>query len=107
MEHFKSYLSANRIVPEKKLSYYLSWVTQFYAFCDKPMGNEVSNDKIKSFLKHLMKKREEWQVSQASEAIQLYLYFNRRGNREHTKKTRFPRPMESCSSGYVYKVLSI
>ena len=32
VEHFRSYLLSKRIVPEKRLKYYLSWITQFYAF---------------------------------------------------------------------------
>jgi hypothetical protein len=78
VERFRSYLSSKQIIPEKKLDYYLSWVIQFYDFCDKPLYNEVSADEIDAFLKHLARSREEWQVNQASEAIQLFIYFNRR-----------------------------
>lgn len=78
MEDFKSYLFSQRVVRDKKLDYYLSWVTQFYAFCDKRLSDRVSEEEIDGFLKHLTKSREEWQVNQANEAIQLYLYFNRR-----------------------------
>ena len=38
MEHFRSYLLSKRIVSEKRLGYYLSWITQFYAFYDKSLG---------------------------------------------------------------------
>lgn len=72
-----SYLLSKRIVPEKKLGYYLSWITRFYAFCDKSLCDDVSNEEIDSFLRHLMKSREDWQVSQANEAIRLYIYYNR------------------------------
>ena len=78
MEHFSSYLLSKRIVPEKRLRYYLSWITRFYAFCDKSLCDDVSNEEIDSFLRHLMKSREDWQVSQANEAIRLYIYYNRR-----------------------------
>jgi integron integrase len=69
---------SKRIVPEKRLGYYLSWITQFYAFCDKSLCDDVSDEEIDSFLRHLMKSREDWQVSQANEAIRLYMYCNRR-----------------------------
>lgn len=78
MERFKSYLSSKQIIPEKKLDYYLSWVIQFYGFCDKLPYDEVSAEEIDTFLKHLTRFREEWQVNQASEAIRLFIYFNRR-----------------------------
>jgi hypothetical protein len=78
LEHFRSYLLSKRIVPEKKLGYYLSWITQFYAFYDKSLCDDVSSEEIDGFLRHLMKSREDWQVSQANEAIRLYIYYNRR-----------------------------
>jgi integron integrase len=78
VERFKSYLLSKQIIPEKKLDYYLSWVIQFYGFCGKLPYGEVSAEEIDTFLKHLTRFREEWQVNQASEAIQLFIYFNRR-----------------------------
>ena len=57
VEHFRSYLLSKRIAPEKKLGYYLSWITQFYAFCDKSLGDDVSHEEIDCFLRHLMKSR--------------------------------------------------
>jgi hypothetical protein len=81
VEHFRSYLLSKRIVPEKKLGYYLSWITRFYAFYDKGLCDDVSSEEIDGFLRHLMKSREDWQVSQANEAIQLYIYYNRRERR--------------------------
>ncbi|MEW5948293.1 MAG: integron integrase [Thermodesulfobacteriota bacterium] len=78
MEDFKTYLLSKNIVPETKLVYYISWITQFYAFCGKNPGDDVSSEEIASFLKHLTKSREDWQVDQANEAIQLYLYYNQR-----------------------------
>jgi hypothetical protein len=47
------------------------WVNQFYAFCDKIPGDDVSAKEIDGFAKHLMKSREDWQIKQAKEAIQL------------------------------------
>ena len=55
MEDFKSYLLSKRIVSKKKVIYYLVWVSQFYAFCDKIPGADVSAEEIDGFAKHLMK----------------------------------------------------
>ena len=78
MEDFKTYLLSRRVVPENKLIYYLVWVNQFYAFCDKNPGDDVSAEEVDGFVKHLMKSREDWQVKQAKEAIQLFIYYTRR-----------------------------
>jgi hypothetical protein len=42
--------------------------------------NDVSIDEIDGFLRHLMKIQEDWQVSQANEAIQLYICYNSSGD---------------------------
>jgi integron integrase len=78
MEGFKAYLLSKRLVTENKVAYYLGWVSQLYAFCGKEPGDIVSADEVSRFLKHLGKSREEWQVKQAGEAIQLYEYYKRR-----------------------------
>jgi hypothetical protein len=41
---------SKRIVPEKRLGYYLPWITQFFAFCDKSLCDDVSHEEIDSFL---------------------------------------------------------
>ena len=74
MEDFRFYLLSKRIVSENKLVYYLVWINQFYAFCDKSPGDDVSAEEIDGFVKHLMKSREDWQVKQAKEAIQLFIF---------------------------------
>jgi Phage integrase, N-terminal SAM-like domain len=78
MQRFKAFLLSKGLVPEKKLVYYLAWIFQFYAFCQKKLGEDVSADEIDCYLKHLTKSREEWQVDQPNEAIQLYSYFCKR-----------------------------
>jgi hypothetical protein len=67
VEDFKVYLLSKRIAPENEAFYYLSWVTQLYAFFDKTPGDEVSAEEIERFPKHLMRSREDWQVNQANE----------------------------------------
>ena len=85
MEDFRSYLVSKRIVSEKKLVYYLVWVNQFYAFCDKTPGDDVSAEEIDGFVKHLMKSREDWLVKQAKEAIQLFVFYSRRKTQTDAK----------------------
>jgi integron integrase len=40
---------------------------------------EVSREEIEAYLRHLSKNREEWQVKQAKEAIDLFLFFRGKG----------------------------
>jgi hypothetical protein len=54
------------------------WVNQFYVFCDKIPGDDASAEEIGGFAKHLIKSREDWQVKQEKEAIQLFMYYTRR-----------------------------
>ena len=60
MEGFRSYLLSERIVSEDKLVYYLVWINQFYAFCDKIPGHDVSAEEIDSFVKHLCTRQKSW-----------------------------------------------
>ena len=80
MDRFKDYLLAKRIVPENKILSYIAWVSQFYAFCDKIPGDDVSSAEVERFLKHLTKFREEWQIKQAKEAIELYGFTSRQAS---------------------------
>jgi integron integrase len=78
MEGFKSYLLSRHVMNDKKAGFYLYWVTQFYGYCNKHLGDAVKTEDIDRYLKHLSKHREDWQVKQAGEAIQLYLFYRRR-----------------------------
>ena len=85
MEQFKSYLLSKNLTDEKKVGFYLSWVTRFNEFCNKKPEDSITEEEIERYLKHLSKSREEWQVRQASEAINLYQFFKNRKNTEHSK----------------------
>ena len=63
---------------QKKLRYYVTWVSQLYAFCKKDYKPQISSAEISRFLKLLSKNREHWQVQQASEAIHTYQFYIRR-----------------------------
>jgi len=80
MEGFKSYLLSRHVMNDKKAGFYLYWVREFYRYCDKHPGEAVKTEDIDRYLKHLSKHREEWQVKQAGEAIQLYLFYTRPGH---------------------------
>ena len=78
MDGFKSYLLSRHLMTEKKAGFYLYWVSQFYGHCRKYPADAVQTEDIERYLKFLSKRREDWQVEQASQAIQLYLFHRKR-----------------------------
>jgi hypothetical protein len=82
MEMFKMYLISSHVVPEKKVKFYVNWVSKFYFSCKKDPGAAVMQNEIDRYLSNLSKHCEEWQVTQASDAIHLYLFHLRRGSVE-------------------------
>ncbi|MBT8489596.1 MAG: integron integrase [Deltaproteobacteria bacterium] len=92
MNQFKSFLISKKIIPENKIPFYLSWVSQCYIFYDKQPDKELSPQEIEKFLMRLAKYREEWQVNQAREAINLYKYFQKREKHDS----------ESCEGNTAY-----
>jgi integron integrase len=77
MEKFKAYLLSKRIVPENRVPYYISWVSRFFASCDKEPGDKFSQDEVDRFLQKLGKNAEDWQIKQASEAVSLFQFSRR------------------------------
>jgi integron integrase len=90
MEQFKSYLISSKLTDEKKAVFYLSWVTRFFKFYNKSPEDSVTHEEIERFLKYLSRNCEDWQVKQASQAIQLYQYY-----RERKKTEKITESLES------------
>lgn len=86
MEGFKSYLLSRRLIQNKTAEFYLYWVTQFYKFCHKRVGDPIKKEEVGRYLDFLSKHREMWQVNQASDAIQRYLFYRRRGQGKCAQK---------------------
>jgi len=86
MDDFKAYILSSRIANEKSVGFYLHWVTSFYRYCSKDLDDVVTQEVIDEYLAYLAKRKEDWQVRQASDAIQLYLFFKKRNNRESRRE---------------------
>ena len=82
MDDFKAYILSRRIANEKSADFYVNWVTGFFGFCSKNLEDSVTTEEIEEYLAYLAKRKEDWQVRQASDAIQLYLFFKKRNNKE-------------------------
>jgi len=78
MQDFKSYLLSMRIAGPKAVDFYIHWVTQFYRYNRKRPGDAVTKQETETYLKHLSKSCESWQVDQAAKAITLYLFYEKR-----------------------------
>jgi len=90
MEDFKSYLLSKHVLDAKKAGFYLYWVSQFYSYFNKSPSDNVKPEEIDRYLKFLAKRREDWQVKQASEAIELYLFFKRK--KQFIRNNKRPDP---------------
>jgi len=86
MKNYENYLLLKAVVPEKQVPYYLSWVSQFYNYCGKEPEEPVTQKEIDNFVIRLSKKREDWQIQQAKEAINLFQFFQRKGERAEENK---------------------
>ena len=86
MDDFKAYILSSRIANEKSAGFYLHWVTGFYRYCSKDPDDALTQEVIDEYLAYLAKRKEDWQVRQASDAIQLYLFFKKRNNRESCRE---------------------
>ena len=90
MQNFNNYLESRRIVPKKQVPYYVVWVSQFLNFFNKKPTDNFTSEKIDQFLKHLTKRKEDWQVDQASDAIRIYQFYKSHTNKpltDHNKNS--------------------
>ena len=81
MQNFSDYLETKRIVTKKRVPYYVAWASQFFNYFDKKPNDEISSEEIEKFLKHLTKRKEEWQVTPAGKAIRIYQFYETHKNR--------------------------
>jgi integron integrase len=73
-DEYSNYLRNKAKIPDIQISYYLGWITQFFAFCNKAPGQRYDQNEVHGFLEHLGGRCEDWQVNQARKAIELYRY---------------------------------
>jgi integron integrase len=72
---FEEYLVHKAVLNGKYVPYYLKWVSYCYLFLDQPDNYVLTSDQLQSYLNHIAKTREDWQVKQAETALRLYGYF--------------------------------
>ncbi len=75
LEGFEDYLVTKVALNKKYVSYYLTWVSNCYSFLEEPDNSILTPDQVQSYLKHISKTREDWQVKQAETALRHYSYY--------------------------------
>ncbi len=71
MENFKKYLILSQIVPQNKVKFYVNWVTKLHYSCKKDPGAVVAQNEISEHLNNISKHCEQWQLNQASDAMEV------------------------------------
>ncbi len=74
-EDFQDFLARKHHGPEKRLPYYLRWVSRFHEFCNRSKIDDNAPDSIAAYVHDLEKYLEDRQVQQAKEAVRLFRYF--------------------------------
>lgn len=72
---FREYLTQKEFIQDKYIPYYINWVSSAYSFHDQSDNCLLSSDQIHSYLDHISKIREDWQIKQAEKALRLYGYY--------------------------------
>ena len=72
---FQDFLVRSQHLPEKRIPFYLLWVSRFHEFCSRQHLDGMGKEAVTSSLQDLAKDPEDWQVQQAKEAVRLYRYF--------------------------------
>jgi hypothetical protein len=75
IREFESYLSNKKRIKDKYVPYYMKWVSDCYSYLDESVESRLPADRIQTFLSHLSKKYEDWQVNEADYALRLYQFF--------------------------------
>ena len=72
---FEEYLVSKAALNDKYIPYYLKWVSYCYTFLDQPNNSLLTSVQVESYLNHISKTREDWQVKQAEAALRHYGYY--------------------------------
>jgi len=71
----EEYLVSKAAPNKKYIPYYLKWVSYCYTFLDQLDNSLPTSVQVESYLNHLSKTREDWQVKRAEAALRHYGYY--------------------------------
>lgn len=72
---YQQFIEGKNLVAGKKLPFYIHWVSSFITYCRQLECSPAEDSRIAPFLTLLAKTKEDWQVSQAREALRLYHFY--------------------------------
>lgn len=79
MSSFYKFLESQN-VHSNKVKYYQSWVENYSTFCKDSSLDPWGAESLKKYQFYLSKYYEEWQMTQASEAIKMYIYWRKKND---------------------------
>lgn len=88
LPEFQAYLEGKRLISQKHIPFYAYWAARFITFASEHPDQDIEVN-IHQFLQYLtgFENREDWQIRQAHNAIQLYIFHYLK-----TVKTKSPPP---------------
>ena len=84
-DDYCNYLKTIAKIPDNQIPFFLRWITQFFAFCNKHPDQPFDSDEVHAFFENLGHRCEDWQVNQAQTAIELYRFLQRKNNTKTIK----------------------
>jgi len=78
MDDFEDVLRRRNLVPATKVPYYADRVRKFLSALRPVYAAGITEQQINHFLEKMSGSYESWQVSQADEALRLFLFFRSR-----------------------------
>jgi len=84
---FQSFLKDSAKIAPKKIPFYLHWITKFHVFSETRSKQLPTAALLSGFLAELAKKHEDWQVRQAKDAVQHFLYYQQKKQLPRNAKT--------------------
>ena len=100
MEEFENFILARKLITQKKSSYYQNWILKFFSFhnLQQTATQTIDSQLVNSYISHLEKNFKSWQVTQAEEALRLYIFYL--SKQDHSKKAALTfatsQSMENC-----------
>jgi len=82
MKQYRTFLLQQHGVPENRVPFYESWVTQAYDYLKRDLGQELTPEEMQSFLAYISKIWGARHVDQAREALNLYLALKQKNSRK-------------------------
>ena len=65
-EAFRQFLLRKASIKPQYIPFYLKWVSDCYAYLDRPSDSRLGSEQKKQFLSHMAKNHEDWQVTKDS-----------------------------------------